>query len=431
MTTVIQLDDVSLVRGSKPILDRIHWSVEDNQRWVIIGPNGAGKTSLLRILAAQIQPTTGTAEILGERLGKVNVFELRTRIGFASSAQAAHIPNSETVLDAIMTATYAVTGRWNETYEDIDERRARRVLAEWHLQDFADRAFGTLSDGERKRAQIARAVMTDPELLLLDEPVASLDLAAREQTVQIHPISAGNNLWKPSPKAEVLLLGDSFSNIYSLGAMGWGEGAGLAEHLSSALGKPVDAILQNSDGAFAARQILQREMAAGRDRLKEKKVVIWEFAVRELAFGDWKLLTLALGERSKPSFYSPEAQRKVRIEGTVSQLSSIPRPGNVPYKEHIACMQLVDVKTPEADPVAGRECLVYTWSMKDQKATAAARLRVGDRVTLEVQPWEDVVETNEKFQRSELDGPALLAEPFTWSESVERSGGQALAGAVK
>jgi iron complex transport system ATP-binding protein len=185
MTTVIQLDDVSLVRGSKPILDRIHWSVEDNQRWVIIGPNGAGKTSLLRILAAQIQPTTGTAEILGERLGKVNVFELRTRIGFASSAQAAHIPNSETVLDATMTATYAVTGRWNETYEDIDERRARRVLAEWHLQDFADRAFGTLSDGERKRAQIARAVMTDPELLLLDEPVASLDLAAREQTVQI------------------------------------------------------------------------------------------------------------------------------------------------------------------------------------------------------------------------------------------------------
>jgi iron complex transport system ATP-binding protein len=88
-------------------------------------------------------------------------------------------------LDAVMTASYAVTGRWNESYDDIDERRARRVLAEWHLQDFADRAFGTLSDGERKRTQIARAVMTDPELLLLDEPVASLDLAAREQTIKI------------------------------------------------------------------------------------------------------------------------------------------------------------------------------------------------------------------------------------------------------
>ncbi len=185
MTTVIQLNDVSLVRGARPILDRIDWRVEDNQRWVIIGPNGAGKTSLLRIIAAEIHPSIGSAEILGERLGEVNVFELRTRIGFASSAQAAHIPNSETVLDAVMTASYAVTGRWNEKYDDVDERRARRVLAEWHLQDFADRAFGTLSDGERKRAQIARAVMTDPELLLLDEPVASLDLAAREHTISI------------------------------------------------------------------------------------------------------------------------------------------------------------------------------------------------------------------------------------------------------
>ena len=160
MTTVIRLDDVSLVRDSKPILDRIHWQVEDNQRWVIIGPNGAGKTSLLRIAAAQIHPSLGTAQILGETLGEVNVFELRTRIGFASSALASHIPNSESVLNAVMTASYAVTGRWNEAYDDVDERRARRVLAEWHLQDFADRAFGTLSDGERKRTQIARSVMT-------------------------------------------------------------------------------------------------------------------------------------------------------------------------------------------------------------------------------------------------------------------------------
>ncbi len=201
MTTVIQLNDVSLVRGARPILDRIDWRVEDNQRWVIIGPNGAGKTSLLRIIAAQIHPSIGSAEILGERLGEVNVFELRTRIGFASSAQAAHIPNSETVLDAVMTASYAITGRWNEKYDDVDERRARRVLAEWHLQDFADRAFGTLSDGERKRAQIARAVMTDPELLLLDEPVASLDLAAREHTISI----IGEYASAPSAPAMVMV----------------------------------------------------------------------------------------------------------------------------------------------------------------------------------------------------------------------------------
>jgi iron complex transport system ATP-binding protein len=185
MSAVIALNNVTLVRDKRAILNNVDWRVEPNQRWVIIGPNGAGKTSLLRVAAAQIHPSTGSAEILGERLGEINVFELRTRIGFASNAQAAHIPNSETVLNAVMTASYAITGRWNEQYDDIDERRARRVLGEWGLAEFADRAFGTLSDGERKRTQIARSVMPDPELLLLDEPVASLDLAAREQTIRI------------------------------------------------------------------------------------------------------------------------------------------------------------------------------------------------------------------------------------------------------
>jgi iron complex transport system ATP-binding protein len=185
MNEVLRLTDVAVVRDGNSILSGIEWTVKDNQRWVVLGPNGAGKTTLLRLAAAQLQPTSGQATILGNKLGEINVFELRTRLGFASSAQAARIPNSEKVLDAVMTASYAVTGRWNEKYDDVDERRARRVLAEWHLQDYADRAFGTLSDGERKRAEIARAVMTDPELLLLDEPVASLDLAAREQTIRI------------------------------------------------------------------------------------------------------------------------------------------------------------------------------------------------------------------------------------------------------
>jgi iron complex transport system ATP-binding protein len=185
MSRVIDFNNVSVFREKRAILNNVDWQVEANQRWVVIGPNGAGKTTLLRVAAAQIHPSQGQAEILGERLGEINVFDLRTRIGFASSALASHIPNSESVLDAVMTASYAVTGRWNEKYDDIDERRARRVLSEWKLSDFADRAFGTLSDGERKRAQIARAVMPDPELLLLDEPVSSLDLAAREQTLSI------------------------------------------------------------------------------------------------------------------------------------------------------------------------------------------------------------------------------------------------------
>lgn len=185
MGPVIHFNNITVKRDDRAILNNVDWQVSSDQRWVIIGPNGAGKTTLLRIAAAQIHPTTGTANLLGSSLGEVNVFELRTRIGFASNAMSAHIPNSESVLDAVMTASYGITGRWNEKYEDVDERRARRVLAEWQLDELADRPFGTLSDGEKKRAQIARAVMPDPELLLLDEPVASLDMAAREQTISI------------------------------------------------------------------------------------------------------------------------------------------------------------------------------------------------------------------------------------------------------
>ena len=156
MAKVIDLQNVVVKRSNREILKAINLSLDASERWVILGPNGAGKTTLLRVLAAQIQPSSGKAMILDENLGEVNVFELRTRIGFASSALAAQIPNSESVLNAVMTASYGITGRWREEYDAIDERRARRVLAEWQLSEFEDRPIGTLRDGEKKRVQIAR-----------------------------------------------------------------------------------------------------------------------------------------------------------------------------------------------------------------------------------------------------------------------------------
>jgi iron complex transport system ATP-binding protein len=185
MPQVLEFSDVVVRRSARDIVDHLDWSVTDDQRWVILGPNGAGKTTVLQLADTLIHPTSGTVQILGETLGRTDVFELRPRIGFASSAMAKRVPGEETVINVVLTAAYSVLGRWNEAYEDLDERRALRVLAEWKLDHLADRTFGTLSDGEQKRVQIARAVMTDPELLLLDEPTASLDLGSREELLSL------------------------------------------------------------------------------------------------------------------------------------------------------------------------------------------------------------------------------------------------------
>ncbi len=255
---VVHMSHVTVRRGQNVLLDDLSWHVQEGERWVVMGPNGAGKSTLINIAAARAHPTSGNVGILGEVLGAVDVFDLRPSIGLSSTLLAEQLPGGETIRDLVVTAAYGVTGRWREEYDPEDLQRADQLLARWGIAGYSDRKFRTLSEGERKRALIARAMMTDPELLILDEPGAGLDLAGRETLVRSlnrlasdpmapTPILVTHHVEEVPPNfTHAMVLRDG--QIISAGPI---ESALTEDTLSEAFRLPLN-VNRNTDGRFTA-----------------------------------------------------------------------------------------------------------------------------------------------------------------------------------
>lgn len=310
----------------------------------------------------------------------------------------------ESVRDAGGAAFLATDTHWSNAGLD-------RVASD--LADVADR-FLAPADEVRQHFHTKRETISnlgDLSRMLRLPKHDRLYAAERELVDKV--IDDRGETWTPRQGAPVLLLGDSFTNIFSLASMGWGEGAGFAPALSRHLGRPVDTITRNDDGAYATRQDLARRLAQNPSALAGTQLVIWEFTARELSFGDWRLISLEPDTPSDTSFFVPPAGASVQVTGRIAAIGEIPDPMEAPYADHIVAVHLVDVRSDEP-PMKGREALVMVQSMLDYELVRGAKYTVGEEVTLMLRPWSEVAPELGAINRSELYDEKLLAADPCW-----------------
>lgn len=254
------------------------------------------------------------------------------------------------------------------------------------------------------------------------------------ETTTIQPVQrTTGEPWSPRVDAPLLLLGDSFSNIYALDGMGWGTHAGLAPTLSYHLQQPVDFIAENAGGAFRTRELLAQQLrihyakaadtgkAPTREKLADKQVVVWQFAMRELAVGNWKRIDLPAAD---PAAFGEVEDRQPDVDadttvltGRIAQITRPPRPGSVPYKDAVIAIHLTSVAATQGK-TEGSEAVVFLWGMRDNVLTEAADWQPGRSISLTVTPWSTAMATYGSYQRFELDDPDFELEllPMYWGQ---------------
>lgn len=260
----------------------------------------------------------------------------------------------------------------------------------------------------RNKGDIAR-------MLTLPEDTSLL----REQEVVVNQVLGEEGEFaKADPESSILLLGDSFTNIFSFRGLHWSFAGGLAEHLGYRLGQSIDCLARNDSGAYATRELLAADLARGRDRLAGKRLVIWEFSERELSLGDWKILPLELREPVDSGFFTVPAGESIVVAGRVAAISSSPKPGSVPYIDNLITLHLVDLRSSDGRRIDPDQALVYGWGMRNNRLKSLATVRPGDEIRLTLSSWEEKESEYGGFRRSPLADEMIELETPDWGELV-------------